>query len=35
MVSHICVYPRSGKVSPRGIQAVFRVQRVDYWDGEA
>jgi uncharacterized cupin superfamily protein len=31
----ICFYPRSGKVSLRGIQAVFRVQRVEYWDGEA
>jgi uncharacterized cupin superfamily protein len=31
----ICFYPRSGKVSLRGIRAIFRVQRVDYWDGEA
>jgi uncharacterized cupin superfamily protein len=30
----ICFYPRSGKVSLRGVRAVFRVQRVDYWDGE-
>jgi uncharacterized cupin superfamily protein len=30
----ICFYPRSGKVSLRGIKAIFRVQRVDYWDGE-
>ena len=33
--SDICFYPRSGKVSVRGVKAVFRVQRVDYWDGEA
>ena len=32
--SDICFYPRSGKVSIRGVQAIFRVQRVDYWDGE-
>jgi uncharacterized cupin superfamily protein len=32
--SDICFYPRSGKVSIRGIRAIFRVQRVDYWDGE-
>jgi uncharacterized cupin superfamily protein len=32
--SDICFYPRSGKVSIRGIGAIFRVQRVDYWDGE-
>ena len=31
----MCFYPRSGKVSLRGLKAVFRVQRVDYWDGEA
>jgi uncharacterized cupin superfamily protein len=30
----ICFYPRSGKVSLRGIKATFHVQRVDYWDGE-
>ena len=30
----ICFYPRSGKVSLRGIKAIFSVQRVDYWDGE-
>jgi uncharacterized cupin superfamily protein len=33
--SDMCFYPRSGKVSIRGLKAVFRVQRVDYWDGEA
>jgi uncharacterized cupin superfamily protein len=31
----MCFYPRSGKVSLRGLKAMFRVQRVDYWDGEA
>lgn len=30
----IAYYPRSGKVNIRGIDAIFRVQRVDYWDGE-
>ena len=30
----IAYYPRSGKVSLRGIKAMFRVQRVGYWDGE-
>jgi uncharacterized cupin superfamily protein len=33
--SDVCFYPRSGKVSIRGVKAMFRVQRVDYWDGEA
>jgi hypothetical protein len=27
-------YPRSGKVSLRGIGVRFRVDRLDYWDGE-
>jgi uncharacterized cupin superfamily protein len=31
----IAYYPRSGKVSLRGIKAMFQVQRVGYWDGEA
>jgi uncharacterized cupin superfamily protein len=31
----IAYYPRSGKVSLRGINAMFHVTRVDYWDGEA
>jgi uncharacterized cupin superfamily protein len=30
----ICFYPRSGKVSLRGVNAIFRVERVGYWDGE-
>ncbi len=31
----MCFYPRSGKVSLRGLKVTMRVQRVDYWDGEA
>lgn len=27
-------YPRSGKLNVRGLGAIFRVERVDYWDGE-
>jgi len=34
VASDICFYPRSGKLSVRGVKAIFRVQRVDYWDGE-
>jgi uncharacterized cupin superfamily protein len=30
----IAYYPRSGKVSLRGVNAIFHVTRVDYWDGE-
>ena len=30
----MCFYPRSGKVSLRGLKVTMRVQRVDYWDGE-
>jgi uncharacterized cupin superfamily protein len=30
----IAYYPRSGKVSLRGVKAMFRVERVGYWDGE-
>jgi uncharacterized cupin superfamily protein len=30
----VCWYPRSQKLSVRGVGAMFRVQRVDYWDGE-
>jgi uncharacterized cupin superfamily protein len=30
----IAYYPRSGKLSLRGINAIFHVTRVDYWDGE-
>ncbi|MCU0312889.1 MAG: cupin domain-containing protein [Solirubrobacteraceae bacterium] len=31
----LCFYPRSGKVNFRGLKVIARVQRVDYWDGEA
>jgi uncharacterized cupin superfamily protein len=30
----MCFYPRSGKVSLRGLKAIFRIERLDYWDGE-
>jgi uncharacterized cupin superfamily protein len=30
----ICYYPRSNKVSFRGIKLVARLERLDYWDGE-
>ncbi len=30
----VCWYPRSQKLSVRGVGAMFRVQTVDYWDGE-
>ena len=30
----IAFFPRSGKVYLRGVEAVFRVARVDYWEGE-
>ncbi len=30
----VCWYPRSQKLSVRGVGAMFRVERVDYWDGE-
>ena len=30
----VCWYPRSQKLYVRGVGAMFRVQRVDYWDGE-
>jgi uncharacterized cupin superfamily protein len=30
----VCWYPRSQKLSLRGVGAMFRVERVDYWDGE-
>ncbi len=31
----VCFYPRSQKLSFRGLDVIARVQRVDYWDGEA
>ena len=30
----VCFYPRSGKVYVRGVGALFRVEQLDYWDGE-
>jgi uncharacterized cupin superfamily protein len=30
----ICFYPRSGKVSLRGVGVIARLQQLDYWDGE-
>jgi uncharacterized cupin superfamily protein len=30
----ICFYPRSNKISLRGVKAIFHVERVGYWDGE-
>ena len=30
----ICHYPRSGKISVRGVGVIGRIEQVDYWDGE-
>jgi uncharacterized cupin superfamily protein len=30
----ICFYPRSSKLSFRGVGVIVRVERLDYWDGE-
>jgi uncharacterized cupin superfamily protein len=30
----ICYYPRSNKISFRGVGVIARVERLDYWDGE-
>lgn len=30
----ICFYPRSNKISFRGVKLVARLERLDYWDGE-
>jgi len=30
----ICFYPRSGKISFRGVGVIGRVERLAYWDGE-
>jgi uncharacterized cupin superfamily protein len=30
----MCFYPRSGKISFRGLGVVGRIERLDYWDGE-
>lgn len=31
----ICYYPRSDKVALRGVGVIGRIERLDYWDGEA
>jgi uncharacterized cupin superfamily protein len=30
----ICYYPRSNKISFRGVRVIARLERLDYWDGE-
>ena len=30
----ICFYPRSQKLNVRGVGVMFRVEKLDYWDGE-
>jgi uncharacterized cupin superfamily protein len=30
----ICYYPRSDKVSFRGVGLIARLEPLDYWDGE-
>ena len=30
----ICFYPRSSKISIRGVGVIGRLERLDYWDGE-
>jgi hypothetical protein len=30
----MCYYPRSNKISFRGLGVVAQVERLDYWDGE-
>ncbi len=30
----MCFYPRSGKISFRGLGVIGRIQRLDYWEGE-
>jgi uncharacterized cupin superfamily protein len=30
----MCFYPRSGKVSLRGLGVIGRLEQLDYWDGE-
>ena len=32
--SDVCYYPRSNKISIRGVGVVARLERLDYWDGE-
>jgi uncharacterized cupin superfamily protein len=30
----LCYYPRSNKISFRGVKLIARLERLDYWDGE-
>jgi hypothetical protein len=30
----MCFYPRSNKISFRGLGVIARVERLEYWDGE-
>ena len=30
----LCYYPRSNKISFRGVKVMARIERLDYWDGE-
>jgi uncharacterized cupin superfamily protein len=30
----ICYYPRSNKISWRGVGVIGRIEHLDYWDGE-
>jgi uncharacterized cupin superfamily protein len=30
----VCYYPRSNKISFRGVRLIARLERLDYWDGE-
>ena len=30
----IVYYPRSGKISFRGVGVIGRIEQIDYWDGE-
>ena len=30
----ICYYPRSNKISFRGVGVIGRIENLDYWDGE-
>lgn len=32
--SDLCYYPRSNKISFRGLGVIGRIERLDYWDGE-
>jgi uncharacterized cupin superfamily protein len=30
----VCYYPRSNKISFRGVRVIGRIEKLDYWDGE-